>query len=499
MDVSPSPLLGTIHARLEGLGLAPDARDWLVKALHPAASHEAPGIPDESLAQTVMPDYRTSEVIEAPTGLSAATWDLLLLHPPGDVVSFWWASGPGGTDFTAGATPFGCQFGMVTAQTMTQGPSMVFPTLTAGVPPVFGVSTYNSVLPSSLPWAWRRRYAGITAYQTASALVDQGTVYASTFPTRWNNAGLGSATVNSVTSVLIRTTAAMLPLDENTLELVSPSPYIAPARSGVYLPARFVGPVNDWAQSVYPAGDSYNIPGTGVVFCDPSAVSPAFSSGFTIPVYPSVTGATVTSSYSPSWVTTYASGYPALDSNTANMSTGVIIFRGLAPSASITVRSYFGLEVQPRPDSPHRQFTKPPVKFSPVACQMYHMIAHELQLGYPASYNSLGTLLSAIGGVARTLFPNVSRVVSGIAGGVQRALAGPEDVAPPLSEVQRVSVSDPRPVRSRHAGLPKRRAPSVPRSASRSVTRSRQATPRRRVAIQVPRRSGKKMKGRGKR
>jgi len=76
-------LLADIHRRLESAGLPPHARDWLVKALHPAASHRCPGIPDHSQALCVLPDFRDSAVITPPATITGS-WDVCIVQTPGD-------------------------------------------------------------------------------------------------------------------------------------------------------------------------------------------------------------------------------------------------------------------------------------------------------------------------------------------------------------------------------------------------------------------------------
>ena len=104
-----------------------------------------------------------------------------------------------------------------------------------------------------------------------------------------------------------------------------------------------------------------------------------------IPVIPQLVGpyeATGPAGYDPSWVTTVGvlqssvgSVMAPCDTAMGAMSTSVVIFRGLSPAASVTVRAYYGLEVIPQVDSPQRQFTRPPAHFSPLAMRAYHEIS----------------------------------------------------------------------------------------------------------------------------
>jgi hypothetical protein len=372
----------------------------------------------------------------------------------------------------------------------------------------------------SAPWRWRHRYSGLTCYMTASALNDQGTVFAASVPSDAFAAGLscnGSVSPNGDPAVFGHVAAA-LPLDENVLQLISPKPYVAPARGGVYIPAKFLGPDFSFVkpefvdgraiqstffslQTYLPYGANSNI---GIYGCNDYSV-PIVPKWFTAQQGNTGPDGSTGTVYQGSWVPSQVLNpggianplMPSLDSGLSRMTTGVVIFRGLSPAASITVRTMVGLEVVPRTDSTQRQFVRTASLFVPRALQAYHEIATLLDDVYPASFNALGLLASVIGSIVPRIVPML-RGVLGAAPAVLRGVQGAVEVGsqvrdsyraasrgPALSETQRVSVSDPRPARVQMS-TPSVRS-SVSRSRSRSVSKPRSAMKR-----QQPKRRGRK-------
>ncbi len=458
--------LAEIHRKLEAINMAPTARDWLVKALHPAATHECPGIPDQFEGQIITPDYRDSVVV-GPDPAVTGNWDMLVVQIPGDVNGFLYATGPSGTNFTGTSVPVDCTANVTWNQTVVPGvgaPATAV-TVAAGVTPpeaTIGITPVMYAQVAAGPWEWRRRYAGITAYMTASALNDQGTVFASSFPSKFVRGGpVESITVDSAGTPLpglAVSHAWNIPLDETSLQLVSPKPYVAPARHGCYVPARFMDYDMNLVEMIK-TGDVVRPRGVSGADCS-FAVLPDFPGGHTaIPctTFPRLTNGR----FEPAWP---SNGYGGAtnnnttqtDSGHSGMTATVMIFRGLARDARITVRSYYGLEMVPTIYSSFRQFCKPAPPYSEVALRTYAAVVHELAYAYPASYNSWGDILGVIHSVANALYPAVRPLISSIpvvgkaVTSVGDALLGHSTsqahvVAPHMSETQRVSTSDPRP------------------------------------------------------
>lgn len=450
--------LAEIHKRLEGIGMPPTARDWLIKALHPAATHECPGIPDPFEGQIITPDYRDTVVIGPEPGVTG-NWDLLVVQLPGDVTGFGYATGPSGTNFY-GVTPAGPNVGI--------GSTVNQPVVAAGefnsiegsaTGPALGTIKLNQVAAGA--WEWRRRYSGITAYMTASALNDQGTVFASSFATKFVRGGPMEGLLQGGLPAVGVTHAWNVPLDETSLQLVSPKPYVAPARHGVYVPARFMDydmnqvEMVKTSDVVNPSGTSTPVAKYGFLNGD---AAPAFGARTGVPctTQPLLMNGDFTRAWPSAAFNINTVGPPGdqtsqTDSGHSGMTATVIIFRGLANAARITVRSYYGLEMVPTIFSNLRQFCKPAPAYSEVALRTYAAVAHEMAYAYPASYNSFGDILSVIHSVASSLYPPLRSLIGGIPvvgkaiTGVGDAVLGYHPAAPHLSEVQRVSTSDPRP------------------------------------------------------
>jgi len=448
--------LAEIHKRLEGIGMAPAARDWLLKALHPAATHECPGIPDPYEGQIITPDYRDSTVIGPPAGV-VGNWDLLVVQLPGDVCGFGYAAGPAGVSFTATTQPANTTANCTVNQPVVPYALNPFSIVRANGTPTVSLQTTRVGQVAAGAWEWRRRYAGMTAYMTASALNDQGTVYASTFATQYVRGGpVDGPTVGSQASTCV-SHAYNVPLDETSLQQVSPKPYVAPARHGVYLPSRFLDFDMRLVEMIR-TSDAMMCQGidsatTQVSFLNSETAGAISTVGIPCLSRPLLMEGNFLSAWpSYAWVNpaNQTAGTQPLDSGHSGMTPGVMIFRGLSNAASITVRSYYGLELVPTIYSSFRQFCKPAPAYSEIALRTYAAVSHELQYAYPASYNSFGDLLGVIHKVASVLYPPLRSLVSSIpvvgkiATGVGDALLG-APAMPHLSEVQRVSTSDPRP------------------------------------------------------
>lgn len=475
-----------------------------MKALHPAALHKSPAIPDHSLAQVVLPDFRSSVVVSAPPAVTGA-WDLCVVQTPGDAIGLWWASGPAGVDFTAHDIPANCVRGAILVQ-----PGEWLPPLQMRNTATGGVVNYSQQALESAPWAWRRRYGGMTAYMTASALVDQGTVYAASFPSEYTDGSMSAdyaflSPAPSSTALLVIESRTNVPLDENALQLVSPKPFVAPARHGAYVPQRWLGADPTFVKPRYP-GNPLLFDSNSGDFVGVGAVTTGGWTEGTLPVIPVVTSNYATADGASAWFGSWpvslagaaagqslAAGLaPILDTGMSPHSTGVIIFRGLANAASITLKSMLGLEVVPRADSTQRQFAVPPGPGSDEAIALYTRVCSQLDPAYSASYNALGALLPVIASLVRTYGPPLVRSI--FAAPVVRRRAQPDRMA----EYQRVALSDPRaPAMSEMSvGTPRARRRRRRRGGRRSSVAgtprsvSRPRTPRARIVSSVRRIAG---------
>lgn len=477
-----SPLHADVTRRLTALGVAPEGQEWLIKALHPAAGSECPGTPDQSLAQSVLPDFRTTQVVSFPAGVP---WDLLIWVPPGDVVGCIYAAGKAGTDFTVPGpdAPVGTVCKAVFAQP-TEPVANTNWSVPGGAPVQFAAQ-----VPSSRPYSWRKRYSGVTAYLTASALNDQGTVFASSFPTGIERDSVDLLQANTPSGFRLPTTSftTSVPFDEATLVQMSAKPYVGKAKDGAYVPTRFVGPQTTYVTPSFPGDNVVEYGGQFFVPADDQAARTS------LPAYLTNLASIVGTAYAPAWPstawprnTTNPVGQPSFDTGYNNLTQTVIIFRGLSGDASVTIKTYFGLEVNPRFDSPTRQFIRPPVRFNPRVMELYHQIAYDLDYCYPASYNSLGTILGTIGNVLKGVLPTVAKfvpVVGPVLSSVLEGVMGGGGGGGAAASVPKVKSAAPPAVVIKASRRGRKKKTTVLRTPSRSASRSS----RRSVRIRTPR------------
>lgn len=439
-----SPYAAEIARRLESVGVEREAMDWLIKCLHPSSVVDSPGMPDESYANVVRPEYRDQLIIGSPVGLTAPTWDLLVWRQPGDMCPLVWFSGNAGTNFTTTGGGAPLSSGTLTLQPLSWQTDYEYPTVVAPTTLV----PYAIAQASQLTYSWRTQYASLTAYLTASSLNDQGTIFAGQFPSPVQLTGPDSnpTIVNPATNnlALYNRYATSVPFDENSMMLLDPKAYTAPARDGCYQPLRLTGPTQPYVTGSVSLGATFADRQSGAFL-----VVSDYNNRINLPTLPGLLynycGGSGATNYST--VIAFGANNAVNQLNTAydNTHHGVMLFRGLSPAASVTLKLYTGHEIVPRFDSSSRQFTKPPVRSSPAALAAYYAICHEMGTSFPASYNSLGTLLSTVAGVVSRLWPVVSKVVPFVrplVSSVIGAIRGPSDKpAPPdMAERQQVVV-----------------------------------------------------------
>jgi len=420
-----------IHDKLQRFGVSGPARDWLLRALHPASEEKCPGLPDQSATPVFRPDYRINTTIQAPFGASA--WDCFIWTPPGDVNALFWATGPAGTDFTQALAPPGCQSGVVRLQqsSTTQQTVQFFDVNNPAI--TQAALTQN---PATKPAGFRHMFKSITITQIASAVADQGQVYAAQYAPNIRQVGMNipvgydsgvpdPANPGLNYPLYAAGYSTVLPASEGDLTAMSPDFYMGASRDGVYLPLRLSGPNQPFARSV-PLGIAYR--GGGA-----SAEMTAFDlSGYPLGATLRPTGnRQLLPGSSIPWVFTCAMwvGDPnapnndrlSLDSGYDNINIGVVIFRGLAGQnggafgAALQIKTIAGLEVAPNPEASDRVFTEPPAVYEAKALEAYYSLCLELKDAYPSSYNSLESIWDAIKSVASNIWDIAKPAVKTVA------------------------------------------------------------------------------------
>jgi len=222
---------------------------------------------------------------------------------------------------------------------------------------------------------------------------------------------------------------------------------MAPARDGAYVPLRLCGPVQPFVSSNR-IGDQLiaRFPGTciaydgyGITSADGMQAMP------NLPMFPCVASDTS----SPGIVSVpacFAAGaaipagnFWASDSGYDNISHAVFLYRGLSANATITFKCIAGLEVIPRVDSPILQFVAKPVRYSAGALAFYQAVAEEMRAVYPGSFNSLGTILQAVGQAAAAIWPTVRGMGASVIPYVDKALGFGQPAPMSTSQVVRLA------------------------------------------------------------
>lgn len=416
-----------VEKRLARYGLTTHGRNWVLKALNPVDDVDTEGMPDQSTAPVLRPEFRVQGTIQPPAG-AVSTYDVFIYALPGDVNAVYWATAPSPADFTATTMPAAATFGRLQMQSCQLLESTPITDFSVGPP--FPQGTCYSTAPVSRPLASRHYYKSLTVHLIAPDICNQGTVYAAQFPPRFSNVSTVShtgeyapfnITPNGTIAGFPR--SIRLPLSEEELMLMAPDALTGPAKDGVYMPLHMSGPNQPFPDATTPStfawgdGGSFGMlhyfgPGNG-----PSSVSTPQATFCHFPVL-------VRDQLRP-WVSLAARPYANLppssqpltgwDSGYDNLNAGVVIFRGIAAGsggafgASLQVKALVGLEIVPRPLAPDRVFARPAAVFDPKAMEVYYSVLHELHQAYPASYNAFGLLgpmiMSALARLAPIVMP----------------------------------------------------------------------------------------------
>lgn len=406
------------EAKLAGYGLNKSSRDWVLKAVDPAAPGESAGIPDESARSVMRPEYVVQSTISPPSG--AASWDCYIWSLPGDVNTLFWAaadSAGGPVDFSSTTLPPTGTFGSIALQGNVDGTgtysAVVLDPVSNSVQSFgFGIRT-----PTSSPLTFRHQYKSITIDLVAAAVNDKGDVYAAQYPFDTRQRGLradGLQTTPAGSAVVSVASVIALPFSESDLTLSCRNPYVGRAKDGVYMPLRLTGPDQPFADVESPICGNYLIAGTDSA---PERWLPMLMQSRT-GQFGALVNIAQDDGYGgvlpgdvpwPNQVNRLG-GRALLDTGYDNTSVGVCIFRNLAGgsggsfSATLMVKVIVGLEVCPRPTTADRVYARAPARYEPRAIEAYYALANEMASAYPSKFNSLGMLMPVLSSLATRLF-----------------------------------------------------------------------------------------------
>jgi hypothetical protein len=448
--------LATVR-RLESLGVDRDAISWFAKALHPPGQEKGSPIPDSSYTDAVVSDYRTTHVFTKDPSLPDEPWDLMMVKTPGDCVGLLAAQGAAGFDFRDPGAAASTGRVVLSIQPSTTTPTGYIVTREdpigggPGAQYIVDPRPWTTLEPTASALMWRKPASSLTAYLTASAVADQGTVYAAQFDRAYAPSRTELGVITAGAQLLYQEYAVTLPLDESDMLLIDPKVYTNNARAGAYVPIRLSGPDQPFVDRIYTPGAPFSpaindqlscYPYLGTTFTtatnqptpDQLAVTPINACAV-------VSGTWVNGIPSPSTqipIPCTTSGVTSADTGFDNLNTVVVLFRGLDPTASVTVKIVDVIEMVPNINSPFKQFVQPPAKFSSSAMALYHAVAQQTPEVYPADFNSWGKVWNVIEKVVREIWPIAKpAIVKAVSEGGMSAAAqvrggNPQRAAQPL-------------------------------------------------------------------
>lgn len=451
MDDGSSEHVATLLKRIEATGVTGPAAQWLIKALHPPSNCTSVGIPDESFRPSVRQDFRPSAIISAPAGLpSGATWDLCLVTMPGDVSGAFWCAAPAGTDFSTDGPIPGEQLGWLPLQSTGAYAAIYRHYFDGSIIEPGGLTS----TPDSYPNAFRTTYRALTAHLTATALYNGGTVTSGQFDRDYSE-------TNRFTTDLTDTwhaahTRVTLPLTEAVMTQIEPNTVVWPARDGVYIPHRLLGPAQKFV-SRRPIdgliGRPYMASGVDWKMCrlggsvnDPGQTHTLATSPHVYATRPS----TLTDASYVGWITRLVTGQanPPLavpyngETGFDSVASSVTIFRGLSDQANVTVRAYVGIEMVPFDYSPLIAFVRAAAEPSPAAMREYFLVASSMAGVYPARFNAFGMLLpflaKKIAAIAPIVAPHLIAAARALFSSAPRPSPSPPPPPPPAPAVAAV-------------------------------------------------------------
>lgn len=396
--------LATLKAKIAPLGLSPHGEKWLTQALYPPGDLTRVAIPTRTHYPTLRIEFRPSTVISAP---GPGNWDLLLFAPPGDTTAVAWAAGPTGTDFNSATVPAGITVGYI-ATVPNLSPVATNVQYVSRNPAGAGTVTALSTVQNPLRhMGFRLTAKSYTAHMTASDLYNSGTVTTAQYDTRY----YPTSSFDAIGSRVVVPCLGSVPLTEDEITSSSPYAVVSPAKDGVFVPMRLMGPTFAFQQALPAIGRTSASAGGSTL----TTVTGAASS-LTMGAYPIVTTSTGLQSGSvPWWVTmVWGGAIRPDDSNFDAVTTGVSIFRGLNEQATITVISHVSMECILQVESPFRTLVGDPDEPDTRAINAYFEIAARMPHAYPASYNALGLVLPAIATAIRAVLPHLPKIWQGV-------------------------------------------------------------------------------------
>lgn len=465
-----------LEQQIRSLGVSPQGEHFLMKALYPPGLGTQVSIPDSSWHPTMRFDARPSMSAIAPVGLATATWDCLIICPPGDVTGAYVVSASAGTDFRSATAP-----AHWTASRLTLPPAGASPILRTYycVDRILaGTATANTRYGYCNPLgitSFRTTYRGVTCHNVSSELYNGGTLVCGQVAVNSQEPEGWTAAPRNAVAAVFTPVIANVPMDETGITSMCPGAQMTEARDGFFMPLRLLGPTQSFCEESGSLNRVNQSAGAGYAQSCISAGNGTLPSSATLPAgyFPSAGNSDVFPWWSV-YLQTINGSYD--DTQFDQCATGVAIFRGLPPQASLSIQMHVGIEAVVDVTSPFRTLAAATATYDPKAMLAYYEIVSGMPFSYPASYNSLATLLPYLSAAVQMLRSHGGPFL----GKLLRAGAAYADPRPQPRSTVRLSYPPPQP---REAAGPANRRPrslSVPQKRRGKPTKKRPASSKRR-------------------
>lgn len=378
-----------------------EAEEWAVRAISPCDERlqNARQFPDNSGTDSAVITSRILHTVVPPA--EATMWNCIVYFPPLPDVAFLYQAWDPTTGVVSDA-----KWTAVPYRDVQHGEA-TWP-VEAGTPPS---DNYPAMINRGTLIAqveqFRQTQKGATINLNASSLTNQGMVLTAQYGDEpvllpgFEQGDLSDPVVAGFGSAELRGTVIALrdiPVTTDGIFAKDPHATRTPARLGSYLPLKYNNPVSPYRGVT--SNEYYSTNGTNRAENNgPAAVVLSFEEfggQVMVPIYTAApTSAHTTVLTSVGWT---------------NMNTGIVYFEGLDPKATLDVKVVAGLELVATGDSVWTGFMEPPPQGSDEAQRQVHAIQRRLPSGFPASYNSLGTLLSMV-------MPYLGKLATDLVGG----------------------------------------------------------------------------------
>lgn len=365
-------LRSVINDALAKHGHTKEANDWLLKSLHPAdPSAACSGIPDRSVASTLMMNYQSTYTLSCAVA-NEASWSFETSWFPHPVAFGYSAVTDGQTNLVGN----------------------FLNTQVAGATHALKYTAFKELIQK-----WKLAYYSVTCYQDGPDLANQGSIVACQVPLQYRKLYGGGATSVAQTQMVPTQVATAEDYPAFASAQAMPQSYFNRSREGAYAVMKLDKP--RW----FGASDD--------VYCT-SAYSTA-GDGATV-LLPTTTGS---SEYPfPSLVrryVLYAGGVITGmgGDTTSSMCNGNVIHisaQNLAPTTRFTFFVRCGFECQAVPTSSlSPQLTISPA-YDPEQLRLYSLVVRELKDAYPADFNDLGKIWGVISSILRGVAPSLNLI-----------------------------------------------------------------------------------------